>query len=257
MRILAARLLFLDAVYYAREGLSAAVTPPVLHATALNGALAAATNEDPSRQPYLISDNNGGANVPRYKDSRFCEKFYATPARLIGNLKYRVEIAKGDSEGFMEINLRSPTKDLKRIDSRTQPLKYRRLYFLAPETEFLSFIVVTDESWTPPEIIRLGSFRAPARIGYTPATKWKPLNERAIADHPVDPLVSKVTRGVVVNTLPYGVVENALVSSAVEIRFRQALKGLGKPTAVLAWPDGYDRPGVEERIRGRDATVFV
>ncbi|MEW6138822.1 MAG: hypothetical protein AB1733_11365 [Thermodesulfobacteriota bacterium] len=257
MRILAVRLIFLDAVYYAREGLSAAVTPTVLHGTALNGAFSAATNELVARQSFLTFGQDGGANVPHYVDSRFSPKFYATPARSIGSVRYRAEVAKGDSEGFVEINLRGPTRELKRIDSRVQPLKYRKLYFLAPECEFLGFLIVVDESWRPPELIRLGSFRSPVRAEYVEAVAWKPIATRAIADHPVDPLISDVARGVIVNMLPYGVVENAAATPAVEIKFRKPCKGLGKSTCILAWPTGYAMPGALERIRGRDATVFM
>jgi CRISPR type I-D-associated protein Csc1 len=257
MKIFAVKLFLLDAVYYAREGLSAAVTPPVLHGTALNGAMASATNEATELQPFLICEANGGANKPRYTNSRLSEKFYATPGRPVGNVQYRVEIAKGDAEGFIEILLRKKKEGLARIDSREQPLKFRRLHLLAPDSEFLAFLIIADESWTPPELIRLGSFRAPARVEYIEASSWKTLDVSALADHPVDPLVSHVSRGVVVNMHPYGVVENAVAKPAVELRFQSRLGGLGKSRAILAWPAGYDLPLPIERTREGMGTIFV
>lgn len=208
----------LDAVYYAREGLAGAITPPFLHATAMNGALAAAMNCDPENQPLLLSDRNGGRNRPRYADSRLSSRFYTTAASPVGPVRYRMEIAKGENDGFLDIHKRK-VKGLRRIDTREQPLRYARLFFLAPETVFEGYFFLYDANLLLPELLRLGSFRAPARVRWQPAKRWRRTDRPTRVDHPVDPLVAHVRRGIFVNMLPYGLVTNAIVDSAFDLRF--------------------------------------
>ena len=106
-----------DSLYYAREGLGGAITPPLIHPTAVNGALATAMNCNSENQPFLISEANGGRNRPRYKNSCLCNAFYATAASVRGEVRYRNEIAKAENDGFMEVHKRSAnkTKNKKRI----------------------------------------------------------------------------------------------------------------------------------------------
>lgn len=234
----------LDALYYAREGLAGAVTPPVVHATALNCALATAMNVDPELHPFVMTEANGGQNTPRYSDSRVSNSFYATPAGMLRSPNYSIQIAKGENDGFLQIHQRAPNESLgvRRIDVRNQPLRYRELHFLTPETQFGGFLILCDESLILPERIRLGSFRSPARVRWAKATSWRRLEKPAIADHPIDPLVSNVTRGVMLNMLPYGIVEGATTSDGVSVRFSTPpLQSLGDPRKqlVVAWPEGY------------------
>ena len=102
IRIFRYGITLLDALFYSREGLSGAITPKYLHATAVNHAAAYALGINPENQPYIISENNGGRNVPRYENSLICGDFYFTPARPKGTITYQPEIAKGE-EGLRKI----------------------------------------------------------------------------------------------------------------------------------------------------------
>jgi CRISPR type I-D-associated protein Csc1 len=251
MKVLHYTITLLDAVYYAREGLTGAITPPVLHATAVNGALAAATNDIPDLQPLLMSESNGGANLPRYEDSRLTSTFYATPARALGSVRYRIEIAKGENDGFLQIQSRKKSATRPRIDSRELPLRFRKLHFIAPETEFYGFLFLRNEAWNLPDLIRLGSFRTPAKLRWNEAVRWDKLPHPSIADHPVDPLVSQVTRGVMVNMMPYSIVENATTTSAIRVYFSYPpVQQLGREFTV-ALPDGFEVDSPQRmRVRG-------
>lgn len=221
MEVLYYRIRLLDSVYFAREGLSGAVTPPLLHATALNCAVETAANLAPAQHPFVMSKENGGQNVPRYDNSLISDLFYLTPAQPIGPIDYRVEIAKGENDGLLRIQQRDPDKKrgIKRVDIRNQPLRYCTLHFLPPETEFSGFMFLRQEGLDLPELIRLGSFRAPASIKWIKATRYEPVDKPGSVAHAVDPLVTKVTRGVMANMLPYGVVQNATAMNMQKAEF--------------------------------------
>ena len=60
----------IDPIFYSQEGLSAATTPSYLHATAVNHAVAYGLGKG-INQPYIISEENGGRNIPRYESSKY------------------------------------------------------------------------------------------------------------------------------------------------------------------------------------------
>ena len=200
------RITLYDPLFYAREGLCAAFTPHVLHATAVNHAITAALCLHADKQPFVIAEANGGMDVPRYADSRASPSFYFTPAALCGTAGDWPEFAKGDGEGFL-FQVKAG-----------EILKATRLHFLPPETQFAGFGVATTEMRLP-ERIRLGSFRGVARLETEYADSAKPVQGPASVTHPVDPLVSEVVRGVMMNLLPYPVVQSAVCATVYELIF--------------------------------------
>lgn len=213
----------LDPVFYSREGLVGAFSPKYLHATAINHAVAYALGKELD-QPYIMSNLNGGRDVPRYTSSYVKEfGFYFTPARPKSNVSYHVEVVKADKDGFINLGYGQ---------GRPERLKASQLFFLAPETEFEGFLIDYAESELPSDlIIRLGSFRGKAKLligkGYEPRS----INKKQHVSHPVDPLVSDVIRGVMINMFPYPIVENAISRNCVEVK----IDGLSK---TIALPDG-------------------
>jgi hypothetical protein len=69
----------------------------------------------------------------------------------------------------------------------------------------------------------------------------------APVDHPVDPLVSKAVRGVMLNMFPYPLIQNAVCSKVYELQFQRSQSSMGK-AAHLAWPEGYPEPSPIERV---------
>jgi len=236
------RITLFDPLYYAREGLAGAFTPHVLHATAVNHAVTAALGLHPENQPFVIADENGGMDVPRYTDSRASPFFYFTPAAVSGNPVDWTEIAKGDNDGFLFQVLAG------------ESLKATQLNFLPPKTQFHGFVVARDESLGFPERIRLGSFRGMAALEFELASESKALGHPATVGHPVDPLVSKTVRGVMENLFPYPVVRNAVCHNVYELTFDGSK--LGPRRARMAWPDGYSEPPRVERLRAGHTGVI-
>ncbi|MDD5089729.1 MAG: hypothetical protein PHQ23_02330, partial [Candidatus Wallbacteria bacterium] len=101
MRIYPYTVRLIDPLFYSRESLSGAFTPPYLHATAINHAVAWAMGRSRIDQSYLISDAAGGRNVPRYANSFIEPDFYFTPASLEGDLDYYAETVKGDMDYYI------------------------------------------------------------------------------------------------------------------------------------------------------------
>ncbi|MCK4730359.1 MAG: type I-D CRISPR-associated protein Cas5/Csc1 [Candidatus Aenigmarchaeota archaeon] len=230
----------LDPLFYSREGLAGAITPKYLHATAINHAVVYALGKE-INQPYIISEENGGRNTPRYKNSFIKDLgFYLTPARIKGNVNYISETVKGDSDGFLVRGYGSST-------GKAEVLKSSQLFSIAPETEFEGYIIVDNEEKKIEKqlIIRLGSFRGKAKLrinekGYEP----KKTVDICLVNHPVDPLVSNVMRGVMINMFPYPVIENAICKNCVMIRAR----GLKKYVA-LPWKDvQIDKLSISKRL---------
>lgn len=225
----------LDALFYSREGLSGAITPKYLHATAVNHAVAYALGINPENQPYIISEDNGGRNTPRYESSLISEEFYFTPARPKDNITYLPEIVKGESDGFVRRGYGAGA------GGRAEVLKASQLFSIPPEMRFEGYLICKKELDFP-RVIRLGSFRGKARLK---RDEVKVVGEKSeeLVEHPVDPLVSEVMRGVMINMFPYPIVENAVCKDCIEIRER----GLRKYVAV---PPGF-RVEKNERIKGR------
>lgn len=196
----------IDPLFYSREGLGGAVTPRYIHATAINHAVAYAVGSG-IHQPYIISEDNGGRNIPRYKNSLISQEFYFTPARLKGNPRYLPEIAKGELDGFVRKGYPG-----------AEVLRASQLFSLAPETEFEGYGYCKDAAFLP-KIIRLGSFRGKAKLTATFA-KFVGQVENILVDHPTDPLVSKTFRGIMINMFPYPIIENAVCDTCYKIRLK-------------------------------------
>ncbi|MDI6884887.1 MAG: type I-D CRISPR-associated protein Cas5/Csc1 [archaeon] len=210
----------LDALFYSREGLSGAITPKYLHATAVNHAATYALGINPENQPYIISEDNGGRNTARYENSLICEDFYFTPARPKDNITYQPEIAKGELDGFAKKGYGAGA------GGRAEVLKASLLFFIPPEINFEGYLVCAKELEFP-KLIRLGSFRGKARLTLE-EVKIVREKEEELVDHPVDPLVCETMRGVMINMFPYPIVENAVCKNCIEIRD----KGLRKYVAL-------------------------
>lgn len=211
-----------DFLFYSREGLSGAIPPSYLHATAVNGAIASVLNSNPQRQPYITIDSaTTKRNNPNYENSILSDDFYFTPAKPITGIQLIPEYVKGEQDGYavygyggsvknIEESIEYPEGD-RNIEIKQggyEILKYSKLYFISPETEFAGFCWCKDHI-TLPGLIRLGSFRSPAMISYT-ELRFKKIIHNQIASHPVDPLVSMVRRGVAVTMFPYPIVDDAL-----------------------------------------------
>jgi hypothetical protein len=237
------RLTLFDPLYYAREGLFGAYTPQVLHATAVNHAMTSALGLHPDRQPYVIAETNGGMDVPRYADSRASALFYFTPAALEGPSGDWTEIAKGDSEGF---SFRVEAGEI---------LKATQLHFLRPETQFAGLALALDDEPAFPQRIRLGSFRGAAGLEWEPALSAEAMPGPAPVDHPVDPLVSRPVRGVMLNLFPYPLVQNAVCPRVYRLKFPRSTFG-SAALARLAWPDGYAEPTPIERTPRGSVAIF-
>jgi hypothetical protein len=215
MKVLHYKITLLDPLFYAREGLYGAYTPPLLHATAVNGAVAAALNWEPEKQPLLMNEHNGGRNTPRYENSWDGRKFYFTPAALTTPLRYFPEVTKGENDGYV---FRTGGSELFRAMT---------LNYLAPESVFEGFAIL-PMNLKPPSLIRLGSFRGKAELQCKECKEKERVSNR-IVDHPVDPLVSKVSRGVARNLFPYPVIENAHVDDVLSL-------SLGRKHCHAAFP---------------------
>jgi hypothetical protein len=215
-----------------------------LHATAVNGAVSAAMNTNVESQPYVIADQNGGMDTPRYENSLMCDDFYFTPAASVGVVDDWPEIVKGDNEGFF---FRVVAGEI---------LKASRLHFIAPESRFAGMGLVRESNIRFPERIRLGSFRGVARLEVELASKFKPLPDDTefTVDHPVDPLVNSVKRGVMNNMFPYPIVENATCLHVFEVKFENPR--FGRKDARLAWPNDVERPKKPDRVRPSPTAII-
>lgn len=254
MRIFRYSLKLLDPLFYSREGLSGAITPRYIHATALNHAVAYSLGINPEMQPYIIGfrrnseDVELSKNEPEYTNSIVTEGFYFTPARPISNIDYFPEIVKGELDGFLRKgygNIKLPNGT---TESRPETLKASQLYFISPETKFMGYILCNDEIEFP-RIIRLGSFRGKALLRLEKEYMHYKSREEAFVDHPVDPLVSEVLRGIMINMFPYPIVENARCRNCVEIK-----EGIISKYIALAPP--YFQLSNQKLVR-TDSTIIV
>jgi hypothetical protein len=238
MRIFQYTITLIDSLFYSQEGLSGAVTPRYLHATAVNHAVLYALGKG-ENQPYLIAENNGGRNTPRYENSLVSQDFYFTPARLKGNPKYIPEIVKGELDGFIRKGYRG-----------AEVLRASQIFPLAPESKLEGYGICKNDA-TFPGIIRLGSFRGKARLELALA-KFIKKDSNLPVDHPVDPLVTKASRGVMVNIFPYPLVENAVCKNCLKIR----IEGV-RFSKVISFPEEMIKEPMEgeELIKG-ESIIF-
>jgi hypothetical protein len=175
----------------------------------------------PEEQPYLMRFPDG-RNVPMYKSSLIPRaEFYATGARLEQGERLRLAtfLVKGDREGYCY-----------KTGEGGEVLRVGRVSMLSPETVFVGFILA-KEPLQFPKRIRLGRYRSPARLSISYAGRFR-YEGGKIASHPVDPLVSRVTRGVLVPILPYPLVERGYVERCIEAEF-------GQRKCTIAIPDSW------------------
>lgn len=220
MNLYSYSLKLIDPLFYAREGISGAFTPPYIHATALNHALAWAMGKSREEQSYFMTNANGDRNVPFYESSLIDNDFYLTPARLKGSPNYYTEIVKGDGDKTIQVSYGISELNGQRIRRRfnNELLKAYRIYSIAPESVFEGYLYLNNGVAQLPKLLRLGSFRGVAVFEFGGPLKIIGKEKQKYCDHPVDPLVSKVLRGTSVSMLPYPVVDQAMLEDVLEIR---------------------------------------
>lgn len=233
----------MDPIFYSREGLSGAYTVPYIHATALNHAVSFSLTINPESQPYIISDSNGGRDIPRYINSISSNDFYFTPARLKGNLNYYGELVKGDGDGYIQLGYGAST-------GKKEMLKASKIFSISPESKFEGYLIVYKENISMPPLIRLGSFRGKAELtlGKGPLK----IGKKDIANyvsHLVDPLVTNVKRGRLINMLPYPIVENAYYEKCVEV-YEGGFK------KFIALPEYIPIDGDEPIVKSKSTVIF-
>lgn len=236
MQIFKYTLKLLDPLFYSLEGFSGAYTPPCVHATALNYAALNALNYEPDAQPYLMSDANGGRNIPRYQNSRASNMFYFTPARLDKRLSidYMPDLTKGEHDTYLQTT------------KQGEPLKISKLHYISPETLFEGYLLLYHEiDMTTLEIIRLGSFRGKATLTVEKELKVIKEKDDCYVDHLVDPLVSKVKRGVFKNILPYPLIENAVAAKGILCRDGRRETGVAIPDERMTI---FDKQEISNRL---------
>ncbi|NLI75622.1 MAG: hypothetical protein GX442_04165 [Candidatus Riflebacteria bacterium] len=239
MKVFRYRVQLVDPLFFAQENLSGAHCPPYLHATALNHAVAWAMGLGREDQGYLMTDLGGGKNRPRYRHSFIEPDFYFTPGRLGGPPRYLVETAKGDRESWLQVSYGGARLGLDflafdpelvcavqaradrtrkiALKSESEVLKAYRLLTLAPESVFHGFVTIFGPLPRFPNLIRLGSFRGIATLALEGPLTCRRTEGPKYCCHPVDPLVTRPRRGVLVPMLPYPLVENPLVDEALGI----------------------------------------
>lgn len=237
LRVYLYRIKLFDPLFYAREGLSAAYTPPYLHATAVNLAVKSALNLNPEAQPLLVLDNNGTRNIPRYSNSLVSDDFYFTPARLMVPLKYFSEVTKGENDGYI---FRTEMGEL---------FQAGMLNYISPEAIFEGYLI-EKKLYEWPHLIRLGSFRGKASLTLVDLEIINRLSAFTTASHPIDPLVTSVKRGVSINIFPYPLVENARILHALLVR------GNDRSNHVIAFPDNWELPQIEITKGGKKTFII-
>lgn len=208
-----------DFLFYAQEAVAGTVTPRLLHATAMNYALAYVMNIVPEEQPYLMK-SQAGRNVPAYESSLIQGAgFYATAASVdnVARVRLSTFLVKGDEEGYGYITGKGG-----------EVLRVSRVSMLPPGTVFKGFIISRKRHEFPSRI-RLGRFRIPARLGLTRGEVVS-MREKHVVDHPVDPLVTSVKKGVLLPVLPYPLVAKAYLENCLAVKF-------DKDTFYVAAPD--------------------
>ncbi len=205
----------IDPLFFAREGISGAFTPPYLHATALNHALTWAMGRSRDDQSYFMADKN--RNNPYYKSSLIDNEFYLTPARLVSSLSYYTEIVKGDGDKAIQVGYGNAKIDGISV-GKNEVLKAYRIYSISIESIFEGYLYTKLNLSQFPKLIRLGSFRGLALFEINGPLRVIGREKEKYCDHPVDPLVSKVLKGIPVPMLPYPIVDQAMVKEVWEIR---------------------------------------
>ncbi len=225
----------IDPLFYSHEALSGAFTPPYLHATAVNHAVAWSMGRIREDQSYIISDAGGGRNVPRYEHSWIEPDYYFTPASIEGNANYMVETVKGDMDYLIQPGF-GQAKIMGKNVGRNEVLKAYRIFSIPPETEFKGYLHAEPDSVRLfPEYIRLGSFRGKTRLEIGKTEKVFCIASDQYVNHPVDPLVSDVKRGIMIGMFPYPIVDSAFVANAYEIRNKGRREFIAVPSLNISF----------------------
>jgi hypothetical protein len=234
----------IDPLFYSHEALSGAYTPAYLHATAINHAVAWSMGRIREDQSYIISEQKGGRNIPRYKHSWIEPDFYFTPASIKGEANYLVETVKGDMDYLIQPGF-GQAKILGKNIGRNEVLKAYRIFSISPETEFNGYLHVDSEIiGRMPKQIRLGSFRGKAILNIGEEIKTFGIVSDQYINHPVDPLVSRVKRGVMIGMFPYPIVDSALVENVYQIRNHGQREFVAVPSREIH----YDRDILLKRL---------
>lgn len=225
----------IDPLFYSHEALSGAYTPAYLHATAMNHAVAWSIGRLREDQSYIISEQNGGRNIPRYNHSWIEPDFYFTPASIVGGVNYIVETVKGDMDYLIQPGF-GQAKILGKNIGRNEVLKAYRIFSIPPETEFIGYLHADpDIVKSLPTYIRLGSFRGKAALGIEEKIKTFGIVSGQYINHPVDPLVSKVKRGVMIGMFPYPIVDSAFAENVYEIRSHGRREFIAIPSRTVSF----------------------
>lgn len=234
----------IDPLFYSREALSGAYTPTYLHATAVNHAVAWSIGRTREDQSYVISEEKGGRNIPRYNHSWIEPDFYFTPASLNGAVNYLVEMVKGDMDYLIQPGF-GQAKLLGKNIGRNEVLKAYRIFSIPPEAEFNGYLHADPEIISHlPACIRLGSFRGKAILTTGKAMKTFGIVSDQYVNHPVDPLVSKVKRGVMIGMFPYPIVDSAFAEYAYETRNHGQREFIAFPTREVP----FDKDALLKRL---------
>ena len=119
---------------------------------------------------------------------------------------------------------------------RNEVLKAYRIFSIPPETEFNGYLHADPEIMSHiPACIRLGSFRGKAILTTGKAIKTFGIVPDQYVNHPVDPLVSKVKRGVMIGMFPYPIVDSAFVEYAYETRNHGQREFIALPTREVVF----------------------
>lgn len=226
MQVYLYKLHIIDPIFFAREGISGAFTTPYIHATAINHSVLWAMGKEFDDQPYINNDNR---NVPKYHSSKITDEFYFTPARPCNSIGYYSEHVKGNGDKFIQAGygatkIKVPGFTEERTVKRrfhNELLKAYTIFSIPRETEFAGYLYskLTPEEF--PKLIRLGSFRGLAQLKILEECKILQSDKNKPCLHPVDPLVHKPKRGVLIPMLPYPIVENPVIENVLLIRVKK------------------------------------
>lgn len=225
MQVYLYRIKTIDPIFFAHEGISGAFTTPYIHATALNHAVRWAKGDSFEDQSYIINEHR---NEPHYQSSKITDKFYLTPARVCGNAGYYPEFVKGDGDKFIQAGygktkIKVPLAQVEKTVKRrfhNELLKAYPIFSISPETEFEGYLYSIIPPDKFPELIRLGSFRGLAQFKILEECKILSIDKNKPCQHPVDPLVHKPKRGVLIPMLPYPIVESPVLEDVFLIKRR-------------------------------------
>jgi len=209
----------IDPIFFAKESVTGALTPPYIHATAINHAVSWSLGILNTNQYYITPFESQDRNEPFYENSWITKKFYFTPARPKHDISYLSEIAKGDGDKYIQLGYGAVKIHGKSI-AHYEVLKAYSLFFIPPETEFIGILYVfeNDTKKKFPKLIRLGSFRGIVELHISKELKIVGNENNKFCVHPVDPLVHAPIRGQLIQMLPYPIVDLPFLNEVFAVR---------------------------------------